>query len=66
MPIGQYIDPGQFTDAYTFQVPAWATFDEMVAVIDDPVFAPAGSAGTAHECNELDNEAILDLAPYCP
>lgn len=65
-PINQYVHPGALTAGYVFQVSNWQQYQYLIAVVDDPNFGPLGSAGQANECDETDNDVIVQLVGFCP
>jgi hypothetical protein len=63
--IGRAVGPGERTAGLRFAVSGWDAFDRLVVVVDDPDATPSGW-GSAKECNEADNEAIVALDGLCP
>jgi hypothetical protein len=63
--LGSYVHPGAISDGFTFTVTNWDTYDQLIAVVDDPAFGPLGSNGQAAECNEYDNESSIPTAGFC-
>ena len=59
------VAPMTLTEAYEFQISTWSTYDHLVAVVDDPALSPS-PGGVAIECDELDNEVVIDLSGLCP
>ena len=66
--LNEYVDPGQVSTAVEFNLPAseWSLYDHLVAVVDDPAATAASSHGHAKECDETDNEQIIELTGLCP
>ena len=58
------VAPGMLTAAVEFEVPDWYDHDTIIAVVDDAT-GTASSWGTAKECDEGDNEAVVDLSALC-
>ncbi len=56
--------PGSLTAAVRFEVANWFDYDAIVAVVDDPTGTSA-AWGAAKECDETDNEAVVDLSALC-
>jgi hypothetical protein len=63
-PVGQYVDPGTSSQAVTFSVAAWDSYDHLLAVVDDP--KNSGGDGQAKECDETDNSVEIALNNLCP
>ncbi|MED5370702.1 MAG: VCBS repeat-containing protein [Myxococcota bacterium] len=59
------IGPGELTSGIRFEVADWASYDKLVAVIDDPDRAGSSGWGAAKECDEKDNSAVVGLGSFC-
>ncbi len=64
--LGSLLGPATLSDPVEFQVAGWAQWDHLVAVADDPLLGgPVGGDGAAKECEEGDNEIVIDLSGLC-
>jgi hypothetical protein len=63
--LGRAVGPGEKTAGFRFEVAGWDAYDQLVVVVDDPEATPSGW-GSAKECNESDNSAIVSLDGLCP
>lgn len=64
--VGNPVDPGELEAPVEFLIPVGDLrgFVRLVAVVDDPPLAGT-MGGRNQECDEGNNEAILDLSAYC-
>jgi len=64
--LGAVLNPATMTDALEFAITGWDQWDHLVAVADDPLIGGLpGGDGSAKECEEGDNEFVVDLAGLC-
>jgi len=65
--LGAVLAPASISDGIGFLVSHWEQWDHLVAVVDDPwVAGPLGGEGASKECDEGDNELLVDLSGLCP
>ena len=65
-PLPWRVDAGDLSKSVAFEIDAdvWSSFDSLLVVIDEP--DGTSEWGGAHECDEGDNEVIVDLSDFCP
>jgi len=65
--IGDYVHPEEISPGIEFNLSAsvWSSYDRLVAIVDDPAYS-SGADGRAKECDETDNEVVIELTGYCP
>ena len=59
------VAPGDLTGSLEFVVADWASYDQFVAVVDDPAQAGSLEWGQAKECDEDDNIAQITVDSLC-
>jgi len=66
--LNEYVDPGQVSTSVEFNLPAsdWNQYDHLLAIVDDPAATVGNPDGHAKECDETDNEQVIELTGLCP